>query len=106
MIATVSSPAKIPTTHPAPFEKGWVPQGYIGPVALPGTALAGPPPHLIAAVRPASLGTAAPSTCGRFPAARPYRWPLGRRRTAGTPVRLTARRSRSERESSARTVPA
>jgi hypothetical protein len=37
MIATVSSPAKIPSSHPAPFEKGWVPQGYIGPVALPGT---------------------------------------------------------------------
>ena len=37
MISTVSSPAKIPSSHPAPFEKGWVPQGYIGPVALPGT---------------------------------------------------------------------
>ena len=37
MISTVSSPANIPTSHPAPFEKGWVPKDYIGPVALPGT---------------------------------------------------------------------
>ncbi len=37
MISNVSSPANIPTSHPAPFEKGWVPKGYIGPVALPGT---------------------------------------------------------------------
>jgi hypothetical protein len=37
MISTVSSPDKIPASHPAPFEKGLVPQGYIGPVALPGT---------------------------------------------------------------------
>jgi hypothetical protein len=26
-----------PASHSAPFDKGWVPQGYIGPVALPGT---------------------------------------------------------------------
>ena len=25
------------TSHPAPFGHGWVPRGYIGPVALPGT---------------------------------------------------------------------
>ena len=37
MISTVSSPVKMPASHPAPFENGWVPQGYVGPVALPGT---------------------------------------------------------------------
>jgi hypothetical protein len=37
MISTVPSPDKRPSPHPAPFDKGWVPQGYIGPVALPGT---------------------------------------------------------------------
>jgi hypothetical protein len=37
MISTVSSPERISMSHPAPFEKGWVPKGYIGPVALPGT---------------------------------------------------------------------
>ena len=35
MISRISSPDKLPHSHPAPFEKGWVPQGYIGPVALP-----------------------------------------------------------------------
>ena len=37
MISNVSSPETIPPSHPAPFEKGWVPKDYIGPVALPGT---------------------------------------------------------------------
>ncbi|MFL6697795.1 MAG: hypothetical protein ACJ8GJ_11550 [Vitreoscilla sp.] len=37
MISTVSSPDKIPASSPPPFDKGWVPQGYVGPVALPGT---------------------------------------------------------------------
>ena len=37
MISPVSSPDKLASSHPAPFDKGWVPQGYIGPVALPGT---------------------------------------------------------------------
>jgi len=36
MIFSVASPDKLPSSHP-PFDKGWVPQGYIGPVALPGT---------------------------------------------------------------------
>jgi hypothetical protein len=37
MISTISGPSK-PTLNPAaPFDKGWVPQGYTGPVALPGT---------------------------------------------------------------------
>ena len=37
MICTVSSPVNLPTSHPAPFDKGWVPKDYVGPVALPGT---------------------------------------------------------------------
>jgi len=37
MISSVSSPDKISPSHPAPFDKGWVPQDYVGPVALPGT---------------------------------------------------------------------
>ncbi len=37
MISTVSSSSKSATSHPAPFDKGWVPQDYVGPVALPGT---------------------------------------------------------------------
>lgn len=37
MISTIASPDTIPSSHPAPFDKGWVPKGYIGPVALPGT---------------------------------------------------------------------
>jgi hypothetical protein len=37
MISNVASPDKLASSHPAPFDKGWVPQGYIGPVALPGT---------------------------------------------------------------------
>jgi hypothetical protein len=37
MISAFSSPDKLPMSPPAPFEKGWVPQGYVGPVALPGT---------------------------------------------------------------------
>ena len=37
MISTIASPDKLASSHPAPFDKGWVPQGYIGPVALPGT---------------------------------------------------------------------
>jgi len=37
MISAICSHGKSPLSHPAPFEKGWVPQGYVGPVALPGT---------------------------------------------------------------------
>ena len=37
MISSVSGSSHIPPSHPAPFDKGWVPQGYVGPVALPGT---------------------------------------------------------------------
>lgn len=37
MISTVVSSGRLSSSHPAPFDKGWVPQGYIGPVALPGT---------------------------------------------------------------------
>ena len=37
MISTVSCHEKVEASHPAPFDKGWVPQGYVGPVALPGT---------------------------------------------------------------------
>ena len=37
MVSTVSSPDKSRSFTPAPFDKGWVPQGYVGPVALPGT---------------------------------------------------------------------
>ena len=37
MISAIASPDKPTSSHPAPFDKGWVPQGYIGPVALPGT---------------------------------------------------------------------
>ena len=37
MISTVSMSNRTMISHPAPFEKGWVPQGYVGPVALPGT---------------------------------------------------------------------
>jgi hypothetical protein len=37
MISNVSSPEKTPSSTPAPFDHGWVPQGYVGPVALPGT---------------------------------------------------------------------
>jgi hypothetical protein len=37
MIATIAGPDKPLSSHPAPFDKGWVPQGYVGPVALPGT---------------------------------------------------------------------
>jgi len=37
MISNVPSPDKLSSSHPAPFDKGWVPKDYIGPVALPGT---------------------------------------------------------------------
>ena len=37
MISVVSSPDTRPSSHPAPFDKGWVPHDYVGPVALPGT---------------------------------------------------------------------
>jgi len=37
MISHVSTRDHLPSSHPAPFDKGWVPKGYIGPVALPGT---------------------------------------------------------------------
>jgi len=37
MISTVSSLNKGPVCPPALFDQGWVPQGYRGPVALPGT---------------------------------------------------------------------
>jgi hypothetical protein len=37
MISTFSSPEKSSMSPPPPFDKGWVPQGYVGPVALPGT---------------------------------------------------------------------
>ena len=37
MISTVPSPGKSHMSPPPPFDKGWVPQGYVGPVALPGT---------------------------------------------------------------------
>ena len=37
MISNVSSPDNSSHSSPAPFEKGWVPPGYVGPVALPGT---------------------------------------------------------------------
>jgi hypothetical protein len=37
MISSVSSTEKSFHSSPAPFDKGWVPQGYVGPVALPGT---------------------------------------------------------------------
>ena len=37
MISPALSLDRPSTSHPAPFEKGWVPKGYIGPVALPGT---------------------------------------------------------------------
>jgi hypothetical protein len=38
MISTVSSPdSASPRSASTPFDKGWVPQGYKGPVALPGT---------------------------------------------------------------------
>ena len=37
MISTVSSPDKDSSSHPGAVRKGWVPQGYVGPVALPGT---------------------------------------------------------------------
>lgn len=37
MISTVSSLEKSHLSPPPPFEKGWVPKGYVGPVALPGT---------------------------------------------------------------------
>ncbi len=37
MISAVSSPEKSHLSSPPPFEKGWVPKGYVGPVALPGT---------------------------------------------------------------------
>ncbi len=38
MISTVSDSASTSArSMPPPFDKGWVPQGYVGPVALPGT---------------------------------------------------------------------
>ena len=37
MISIVSNPEARPLSHPAPFDKGWVPHDYVGPVALPGT---------------------------------------------------------------------
>ena len=37
MISAVSSTNKGPSCPPALFDQGWVPQGYVGPVALPGT---------------------------------------------------------------------
>ncbi len=37
MISPVSNPAGSSQPSSAPFEKGWVPKGYVGPVALPGT---------------------------------------------------------------------
>ena len=37
MISPVSSRDQRSSSHPAPFDKGWVPQDYVGPVALPGT---------------------------------------------------------------------
>jgi hypothetical protein len=40
MISTVSSANNSVPSHPAPFDKGWVPQDYVGPVALPCDACA------------------------------------------------------------------
>ena len=37
MISTFPSPGKSSMSPPPPVDKGWVPQGYVGPVALPGT---------------------------------------------------------------------
>jgi hypothetical protein len=37
MISAVSSNNKGPVCPPALFEQGWVPKGYVGPVAMPGT---------------------------------------------------------------------
>ena len=37
MISAVSSLNSGPAALPAPFHHGWVPQGYVGPIALPGT---------------------------------------------------------------------
>ncbi len=37
MISAIGTHGKLPASHPAPFDKGWVPPGYVGPVALPGT---------------------------------------------------------------------
>jgi hypothetical protein len=37
MISALSSSNKNVVNPPALFEQGWVPQGYVGPVALPGT---------------------------------------------------------------------
>lgn len=37
MISIVSGPDKSTTSPAPPFDKGWVPQGYVGPVVLPGT---------------------------------------------------------------------
>jgi len=37
MISAVTGPAAGASSAPPLFEKGWVPKGYVGPVALPGT---------------------------------------------------------------------
>ncbi|HEX7637622.1 MAG TPA: hypothetical protein VF457_04430 [Burkholderiaceae bacterium] len=37
MISAVSTTNKGLSSPPALFDKGWVPKGYTGPVALPGT---------------------------------------------------------------------
>jgi len=37
MISAVSSTNKGPVSPPPLFDTSWVPRGYVGPVALPGT---------------------------------------------------------------------
>jgi len=37
MISAVTGQAKSAASPPPLFEQGWVPKGYVGPVALPGT---------------------------------------------------------------------
>jgi len=37
MISAVTGTDKGSASAPPLFEKGWVPKGYVGPVALPGT---------------------------------------------------------------------
>lgn len=37
MISAIPGTSKGTSCPPALFDQGWVPQGYVGPVALPGT---------------------------------------------------------------------
>ena len=37
MISAVTGPANGASNPPPLFEQGWIPKGYVGPVAMPGT---------------------------------------------------------------------